>query len=446
MPDSHRRRTVCATATILVAAPAAIAPPSAWAVALVAVLAMAVAILRRPPGPVSPVQAAGLVAVLSVAVTIGYPGRQGLVLPWLPFEFASMLVLAGRVVRRADVRQAALVGSALTLALMSLPLRFTLRLPQAVLAPSVVAVALAMFPAACAVGVGLYLRANDDRRVRAVQRARREQRLEVARDLHDFVAHEVTGILLEVQAAQVGSYDEEQTRELLGRLEAAGLRALDSMDHTLQTLRDPEAPAAAEPPPTKVHGLADLPELVDRFLASGTVGGVLDLEPGLAGTAPREIEDAAYRVVLEALTNIRRHAPSAGRLAVEVVRTDGPALRVTVTDSGRQGGSGGLSARRPGGGGTGLAALSERITALGGDLAAGPHAGGWRVCGVLPLRPAPAAPAVREAPAAPAVPDAPGGWETPDGRDGWDRSDRLDQADRLDPADRPDQADRQGRQ
>ncbi|WP_234327003.1 sensor histidine kinase [Streptomyces sp. NRRL WC-3742] len=387
MPDSRRRRTVCATAAILVAAPAAIAPPSVWIVALVAVLAMTVAMLRRPLGPASPVLAAGLVAAFSIAVDIGYAGRQGFVLPWLPFEFASVLVLVGRVIRRADVRRAAVVGSALTLTLLALPLRFTLRLPQAVLAPSVVAVAMAMFPAAGAVGVGLYLRANDDRRARAVRRARREQRLEVARDLHDFVAHEVTGILLEVQAAQVDAYDEEQVRELLGRLEAAGLRALDSMDHTLRTLRDPETSAAAEPPPTKVRGLADLPELVDRFLASGVIGGALDLEPGLAGTAPREIEDAAYRVVLEALTNVRRHAPGTDRLEVEVVRTPGPALRVTVTDSGRQDGSGGLAARRPGGGGTGLAGLTERITALGGDLTAGPHAGGWRVRGVLPLRP-----------------------------------------------------------
>ncbi|MFJ2865982.1 sensor histidine kinase [Kitasatospora sp. NPDC087314] len=387
MPDAYRRRTVCAAATALVAAPAAIAPPSAWVVAVAAVVAMAAAILRRPLGPVSPVLAAGLVAGLSLVTDAVYPGEQGLVLPWLPFEFASLLVLAGRVIRRAGVRQAALVGSALTLALMALPLRFTLRLPQAVLAPSMVAVAMAMFPAACAVGVGLYLRAQDDHRAHAVRQARQEQRLEVGRDLHDFVAHELTGILLEVQAAQVSAYDEQQTTELLTRLEAAGLRALDSMDHTLQTLRDPEAATPAEPPPTQVHGLADLPELVDRFLASGTTSGALELEPDLAGTAPREIEDAVYRVVLEALTNVRRHAPSAGRLEVEVVRVPGPALRVTVTDSGRQGGPGGLTARRPGGGGTGLAGLAERIGALGGDLSASPHDRGWRVRGVLPLRP-----------------------------------------------------------
>ncbi|MFD7577523.1 sensor histidine kinase [Kitasatospora sp. NPDC059817] len=387
MPDTRRRRAVCAAAAAVVAAPAAIAPPSAWTGAVVAAAAMATAILRRPLGPVAPVLAAGLVAGLSLVTDAVHPGPRGLVMLWLPVEFAAMLVLAGRVIRRAPVRQAALVGSALALALMVLPLRFILLLPQAVLEPSVVAVAMAMFPVACAVGVGLYLRGQDNQRARAVQRARREQRLDVGRDLHDFVAHELTGILLEVQAAQVSAYDEEENRELLSRLEAAGLRALDSMDHTLQALRDPEAPVSAEPPPTKVHGLADLPEMVDRFLASGTAGGSLELEPGLAGTAPRAIQDAAYRVVLEALTNVRRHAPSAGRLEVEVVRVPGPVLRVTVTDSGRQGGLGGLPARRPGGGGTGLASLSERIGALGGDLSAGPHARGWRVRGVLPLRP-----------------------------------------------------------
>ncbi|MFD4890496.1 two-component sensor histidine kinase, partial [Kitasatospora sp. NPDC058397] len=157
MPDTRRRRAVCAAATAVVAAPAAIAPPSAWTGAVVAAAAMATAILRRPLGPVAPVLAAGLVAGLSLVTDAVHPGPQGLVLSWLPVEFAAMLVLAGRVIRRAPVRQAALVGSALALALMALPLRFTLRRPQAVLEPSVVAVAMAMFPVACAVGVGLYL-------------------------------------------------------------------------------------------------------------------------------------------------------------------------------------------------------------------------------------------------------------------------------------------------
>ncbi|WP_063773509.1 sensor histidine kinase [Streptomyces rubellomurinus] len=406
-PDSRRRRTLCVVAGALVAAPAAFAQTaSAWIVALAAAAALAVAVLRRPFGAGSAVRAAGLVAAVSLAVDAGYPGPRGVVLLWLPFEFAALLVLVARVVRLAPARQAALVGSALTLAVTVLPLRFALQPPGPALGPAVVGVATAVFPAVGAVGVGLYLRALDDRRARAVRRARREQRLEVARDLHDFVAHEVTGILLEVQAAQLGPYDEREVGELLVRLEAAGLRALDSMDHTLRTLREPgggsggsgdapvdvqvdtqvdapgDAPgvADAEPPPTRTRGLADLPELLERFLAAGPVDGGLDLAPGLAGTAPPAIEDAAYRIVLEALTNVRRHAPDTGRVAVEVVRAEGPALRVTVTDGGRRAGSGRLGGpgpRRDGGGGTGLAALGERVEALGGRLEAGPYGGGW---------------------------------------------------------------------
>ncbi|MFC8720689.1 sensor histidine kinase, partial [Kitasatospora sp. NPDC057198] len=321
------------------------------------------------------------------------PGPRGLVLLWLPFECAALLVLTGRVVRGAGIRRPAPAGAALVLAVLALPLRFTLRLPQAVLDPSVAAVVLAALPAACAVGTGRYLHAQDGHRNLAVRRARHDQRLEVARDLHDHVAHEVTGILLEVQAARVCGYDEERTGELLARLEAAGTRALDSMDHTLRTLRDPAAPATAtaEPPPARTHGLADLPGLVDRFLAAGPADGALVLEPGPVGTVPPEVEDAAHRIVLEALTNVRRHAPQAERVDVEVVRVPGPALRITVTDSGRRTNSGrrtasGLPARRAGTGGTGLAALTEQTGALGGTLTAGPQRAGWRVRAVLPLR------------------------------------------------------------
>lgn len=108
-------------------------------------------------------------------------------------------------------------------------------------------------------------RAQDRHRAEEIDRARREQRRQAARDLHDFVAHEVTGILLETQAARVAEYDETRTRELLERLEAAGQRALASMDDTLRLLREPDSRTGArtdsrtdsgtEPPPTRVRGL-----------------------------------------------------------------------------------------------------------------------------------------------------------------------------------------------
>ncbi|MFJ9695819.1 sensor histidine kinase [Kitasatospora sp. NPDC101183] len=369
----------------LLALPAALlGSAGACLAAAIASAALAAVVLRRPLPWGSPVLAAGAVAVASLAVDLAYTGPKGPVQLWLPWEFAALLVLLARVVRRASARWVAVAGAVLGLAAAGLPLRLTLWLPKAVLVPSVVGVAAAALPTACALGTGLYLRAQDGRRARAVRRARREQRLEVARDLHDFVAHEVTGILLEVQAAQVAGYDEREVAELLGRLEGAGLRALDSMDRTLRTLRDPEAPEAVEPPPTRVHGLADLPELVERFLASSAAGGALALEPGVAGRAPKEVEDAAYRVVLEALTNVRRHAPGTGRVEVGV-GIEASLLRVTVTDRGR--GAGAPAPRGGDGGGTGLAALAERVEALGGRLEAGPYGGGWRVCAELgPVR------------------------------------------------------------
>ncbi|MFI0422780.1 sensor histidine kinase [Spongiactinospora sp. 9N601] len=82
-----------------------------------------------------------------------------------------------------------------------------------------------------------------------------------------------------------------------------------------------------------------------------------------------------YRLVTEALTNARRHAPGAERVEVEVARAGGSAVRVRVTDDG--GGRSEASGR----GGFGLA---ERVSVLGGSLSAGPAPGGWRVEAVLP--------------------------------------------------------------
>ncbi|BAJ31721.1 MULTISPECIES: ATP-binding protein [Kitasatospora] len=395
------RRVCCGLLAAGLVFLALLAPPGARAGALLvaglAGLAVTAAALRRPWRRCGPAGPAGLVALLSLAVDAGYFGPRGLVLLWLPFEYAALLVLAGRTVRRSAARRAAFAAAAVVLAALALPLRFTVRLPQAVLGTSVVAAAAAALPVAVAIGTGLHLRRQDERQARAVRLARREQRLEVARDLHDFVAHEVTGILLEVQAAQFSGYDERQTGELLARLEAAGTRALDSMDHTLRTLRERETPGAGP-------GLAELPALVDRFRAAGPADTVLTLttpEPGTADTVPPETGDTAYRVVLEALTNIRRHAARAGHLHVEVTRTGDPAvLRVTVTDSGGRDPAA-TPPRRPGEGGTGLAALAARVHALGGTLTAGPHTAtatpgrpgasgaGWRVRAELPLHDGP---------------------------------------------------------
>ncbi|MFH8407931.1 sensor histidine kinase [Streptomyces sp. NPDC018019] len=414
--------------------------------ALPAVVAAFAAPMRRPWGRITPATAVLAAAVLSLAVDIGYRGPKDYAALWEFAEAPALLVLAVRQIRRAPARQAAVGGALAVAAFALLPLRFLYADPpakgSAVVLLGVLALCFALPPA----GVALYLRVQEDRRRRAVARARRAQRLEVAGDLHDFVAHEVTGIVLEVQAARVAAYDREQTAELLARLEDAGLRALESMDRTVRTLRDPEGHATAgagrtadahrhhrqppaadegELPPTRPHGLADLSEMVERFAATGgghmrrngrggdgsgdgsggsggaggtggtggSEGGVqvlLDLDDGLTGTLSRATEDAVHRVVLEALTNIRRHAAGAGLVTVAVARVpagggpgNGPGVAVTVTDDGggRPGGPLGLPRHS---GGTGLAALTGRVEALGGTLTCGRHASGWRVHAVLP--------------------------------------------------------------
>ena len=219
-------------------APALIAPPAGWVLATAAAVATAVALIRWPLRRVSLAHAALGTAALSALVDVVYPGPAGLALFWILFELPALLLLLGRVTRSVPDRLVVVTATACAVAALLLPLRFTLRNDGPALERSIIMVALTLFTVAGAAGIGGYLRSQDKRRIRAVADARRDQRLRVAADLHDFVAHEVTGIVLEAQAAQWEPLDAEQARTLLARIEAAGLRALDSMDHTVQTLRD----------------------------------------------------------------------------------------------------------------------------------------------------------------------------------------------------------------
>jgi signal transduction histidine kinase len=233
--------------------------------------------------------------------------------------------------------------------------------------------------AVAAVSVGAYLRRLDAARVRSVTEARHAQRLQLARDLHDFVAHDVSGMLAQAQAGQLlAERDPAAAAAAFRRIEQAGLQALASLDRTVHMLDGSGLPPA---------GLADVPDLVARFGSS--VDASVDLELVL----PREVGATVYRVIVEALTNVRRHAPGASRVRVWVGRV-GSSVVVRVLDDGPSGSGAGLGAgfgarlgagfgRR---GGLGLPGLAERVEALGGTLVAGPDpAGGWRVEASLPL-------------------------------------------------------------
>lgn len=235
--------------------------------------------------------------------TPGYSGPYRLPAFWLPFEWLALLGVLFRVVRRVPGRWVGVVGAVVGLAAAVVPLRFTLRMPHGSWPGSLIAFVLALLPALGVAGAALYLRVLDARRERAVAGARREQRLEVARGLHDFVAHEITGIVLEAQAGQLGPQEGEETAALLRRLEEAGLRALDSMDEMVGALRDPQSDEAVRE--ARRYGLADLPELVERFGGSGGTRAVVQLPPDAGALLSGEAGATAYAVVLEALTNVQ---------------------------------------------------------------------------------------------------------------------------------------------
>ncbi|WP_157845461.1 sensor histidine kinase [Kitasatospora phosalacinea] len=233
-----------------------------------------------------------------------------------------------------------------------------------------------------AVLIGLYLRGLDDGRARAVAEARRTQRLELAHDLHDFVAHDVSGMVAQAQAgAYLASVDPARAAEMFERIEQAGQRALASLDRTVQLLRSQEA-ADRGPQP----GLAGLAGVAEQFTAAGGAEVRVELPEG---PVPREVEGTVHRIVVESLTNVRRHAPVARTVEVRA-RRNGERLEVTVTDDGGAPAPGGRPRR---GGGSGLPGLAARVEALGGSLEAGPYGRqGWRVTASLPLETAPGGP------------------------------------------------------
>ncbi|WP_328761215.1 MULTISPECIES: sensor histidine kinase [unclassified Streptomyces] len=314
-------------------------------------------------------------------------------------EVVVLLVLLVVVARWSPLRPAAgtvvLVGSAV--AAWTLPL-----VPEASLLSLAGAAAFWSLPVLGAAVIGGYPRLMEHRRQRLVVETRRSQQLELARDLHDFVAHDVSGMVAQAQAARfVAKTDPGQALSALERIEAAGLNALASMDRMVKTLHDADGGDARPPGADGVEplpGVDALAPLVARFSSAGPAPAAnLYVTPGATDGLSRAAGSTAYRVVVEALTNVRRHAPEASQVEVSLTPTrtpDGaPALRVEVADDG----AGGRPADRAnprtavrrlgdGHGGRGLIGLHERVRATGGTLTYGRRSeGGWRLVAVLPV-------------------------------------------------------------
>ncbi|MBA8952795.1 sensor histidine kinase [Actinomadura namibiensis] len=208
-----------------------------------------------------------------------------------------------------------------------------------------------------------------------------EERLRIARDLHDLLAHSITVVGVQAGAAahRVAGDRPVDRAELAATLNAIAATCRDArreLRATLRLLRGDDAPAPLAPPP----GLADVADLAGAARAAGLVVDLADRLTGRAGPQPApEVGVVAYRIVQEALTNVIKHA-GARRVRIGLAR-DGDALAVTVADDGRGPGPGTTE-------GYGLVGMAERARSVGGAVRTGPGPnGGFTVTAVLPLEP-----------------------------------------------------------
>jgi signal transduction histidine kinase len=198
-----------------------------------------------------------------------------------------------------------------------------------------------------------------------------EERLRIAREIHDVVAHAMTAINVQAGvAAHLLEREPGQAYDALRNIKHTSGAALTDLRSTLEVLRDPSASAPLGPP----AGLGDIAELTGGLQSAG-VAVTLDVDD--AADVPAPVQSVAYRIVQEALTNVARHA-QASVTAVTVRRVPG-AITVEVTDDGA------MASVMDTAAGNGVRGMRERAAALGGTLEAGPSGnGGWRVRAWLP--------------------------------------------------------------
>ncbi|MER7559519.1 histidine kinase [Nocardioides sp. NPDC126508] len=199
---------------------------------------------------------------------------------------------------------------------------------------------------------------------------RNQERVALARELHDTVAHHVSAIAVQAQAGGVvAGIQPEKAAEVLAAIEAEASRTLAEMRSMVRVLREEEAVAYSPQP-----GVADLPALAH---ADANPAVAVRLTGSLTRLA-RPVDAALYRLAQESLTNAVRHARGATRVGIDV-RREGDVVRLRVSDDGQT--EPGPAPER----GFGLLGMAERAQLLGGSLAAGPGPeGGWVVEAVLP--------------------------------------------------------------
>ncbi|MCB7136610.1 sensor histidine kinase [Cellulosimicrobium marinum] len=327
-----------------------------WPVVTVAAVALAPVLLWRRTHPLVCV-AVGFGASTTLGLLGALAGVPDVGLDTMVF----LLVLVHALVRWGSGRQV-VVGLAVV------AVAATVGTATADTAPAELLGGLAVLVAAAAAGAAARYRAESRRR--ALDQVRDQERVHLARELHDSVAHHVSAITLQAQAGRaVAGQRPGGALDALARIEEEATRTLAEMRAMVRVLRD-RGPADHGPQP----GIADLVPLARR--APDPVVDV-DLADDLDGVQP-QVSAAVYRIAVEALTNALRHARDASRVEITVTE-DAGRVCLRVVDDGR------TTSAQPAPQGFGLLGMTERARLLGGTLRSGPTpGGGWAVDAELP--------------------------------------------------------------
>jgi signal transduction histidine kinase len=318
---------------------------------------------RRYPGAV-------LGATLAAALVSGPVGHA--CLPWLPAIVAFFAAVRAR--RRAAVIASLVIGYLVTVwppwligSRGHTPATFALMLLCGLL--------VLLSTAELVRAAGQRRLAGQRIREQELLRLASEERMRIARDLHDVVAHNISVINVQANTAlHLADRQPERAREALATINDVSRQALAELRSALGVLRADGDSAPRAPAP----GLGELDTLVANMAAAGLKVG-LETE-GSPGPLPAGVDLAAYRIIQEALTNTARHSGAAR--AVVRVRYRATEVEIEVEDEGTTG----PKPSRPAGAGSGIAGMTDRAQALGGRLTAGPRpGGGFRVTALLPV-------------------------------------------------------------
>ncbi|RZS29490.1 signal transduction histidine kinase [Herbihabitans rhizosphaerae] len=343
-----------------------------WITVGVSALVGACAVLaaRRPMRPA--LVAAGLLVVFAVPIAVHDLTSGGGADPTLPMtQVAASMALVAFLYRQVDIRiaswcTAALVTGNAATVLAAISSDYHWLQAEVILPLGFLVVA--------SILAGLYFRSRDrelDQMVRSsVADAQHAERLSLARDMHDVVAHQVTAIVVQAQAAKLAAErDPSAAITALDKIEASGADALAAMRKLVGGMRDAR-PSGNEEATTDLD--YDIRSTVDRF-----EGPFVHLELSLPDDLPGDVGRSILRLVQESLTNVSKHARGATVVRVVVDHADGQ-VRIEVTDDG--------DAAPASGDGYGLIGMRERAELLGGTFEAGPAEHGWQVLARIPYR------------------------------------------------------------